>query len=69
MQTAMLLDNSPTVNANNLSVRESLLDDVHRLLVKVWLVVGGHQYSTVDDQVVGIGGRQTVAIIVEDGAG
>ena len=60
MQRPVLLDNSPTVNANNLSVRESLLDDVHRLLVKVWLVVGRHQYSTVDDQVVGIGGRQTI---------
>ena len=60
MQTAMLLDNSPTVNANNLSVRESLLDDVHRLLVKVWLVVGRHQYCTVDDQVVGVCSRQTI---------
>ena len=60
MQTAMLLDNSPTVNANNLSVRESLLDDVHRLLVKVGLRIGGYQYCSVDDQVVGVCGRQSI---------
>ena len=60
MQTAMLLDNSPTVNANNLSVRESLLDDVHRLLVKVGLGIGGYQYRSVDDQIVGVCGRQSI---------
>ena len=68
MQTTMLFDNGTTVDAYDFSVGKCLLDNLHRLLVKVGLIVGGHQYSTVNDQVVGVSSRQAIALVV-DGAG
>ena len=45
----MLLDDGTTIDANDLAVGESLLDDVHSLLVKVGLVVGGYEDGTIHD--------------------
>ena len=56
-----MLDDGTTVDAYDLPVRKRLSDDAHRLCVKVGLVVGRYQYRTVDDQIVGIGGRQAIA--------
>ena len=68
MQTAMLLNHGPAVNTNNFPVRKSLTDSAQSLCVEVGLVISGHQHSPVDNQVVGIGGWQTLTFVV-DGAG
>ena len=68
MQAAMLFDNTTAIDANDLSIREGLADDPQGLGVEVGLSVGGTEYGTVDDEEVGVGGRQTVIAVV-DGAG
>ena len=63
MQASMLLNNCPAVDAYDFPVRKGFADDAHRLLVQVGLVVGWHQDGTVDDQVVGIGGRKAGIVL------
>ena len=65
MQASVLADNSTTVDAHNLPVRKSLTDDSQSLLVEVGLGIGGYQYGTIDDQIVGIGGWQTFLTIID----
>lgn len=60
MQGAVLLDDGTAVDAYDLPIWESLANRAHRLLVEVGLVIGGNQYRSVDDEVVGIGGRQSL---------
>ena len=62
MEGAVLLDDSATVNANNLAVGEDLTDDAHGLCIEVGLRIGRYQYRTVDDELVGIGGWETVTV-------
>jgi hypothetical protein len=64
----MLLDNGTAIDAYDFSVGKCLLDGAHGFCVKVGLVVGGNQYSAINDQVISIGRRQAVSFVV-DGAG
>ena len=57
MQTSVLADDGLAVDADDFPVWECLSDDAHRLCVEVGLVVGRHQYRSVDDQIVGVGSR------------
>ena len=54
----MLADDGTAVDAHNLAVRKSLTDGMQSLCVKVGLGVGGHQYGTIDNQIVSVCGRQ-----------
>ena len=56
----MLFDDGSAVDAHDLPVWESLANDAHRLCVEVGLRIGRHEDGTIDDEVVGIGGRQSV---------
>ena len=60
MQGAVLTDDGATVDAHNLAVREGLANDSYCLCVEVGLGVSGYEYGTIDDQIVGVGGRKTV---------
>ena len=55
----MLLDDTSTVNANNLSARERLSDESQGFSIQVWLFVGGTEYSPVDHEEVGVSGGQS----------
>ena len=68
VQGAVLLNDSPTVDAYDFPVREGFANDAHGLCVEVWLCIGGYQYGTIDNQIVGISCRQTVFAII-DGTG
>ena len=62
MERAVLTDDGTTVNAHNLPVRIGLADDAHGLCIEIGLGIGGHQYGTIDDQIVGVGGRKPVCL-------
>ncbi len=64
MQASVLFDDGTAVDAYDFSVREGLLDGAHSLCVEVGLGVGGHEYGTVHHKIVGIGGRQAVAMLI-----
>ena len=68
MKTAMLFDDTSAVDAHNLTLREGLADQTERFCVEIRLGVGGTEHGTVDNQEVGIGGRQTILAVV-DGSG
>ena len=55
----MLFDKGTAITAYDFSIGKCLLDDAHSLCVKVGLVVGGNQYGTINDQIVGVSGRQS----------
>lgn len=65
MKTAVLPDDSLTIDAHHFAVRKSLPDDVHSLMVEVGLPVSRHQYGTINDQIVGIGGWKPIALIID----
>ena len=58
MKTTMLADDRTAVDAHNLAVRERLANGMKCLCVEVGLSVGRHQYGTIDNQIVSVGGRQ-----------
>ena len=62
MDTAMLSDDRPAVDTDDFTVRESTTNDAHRLLIVFGLSVSGHEYSTVQNQVVGISSRKLFAV-------
>ena len=64
MEGAMLEDDGAAVDAHNFAVGEDLSDDSHGFCVEVGLVVGGNQYGTIDDQIVGVGGRKSLTSII-----
>ena len=68
MQTTMLFDDGATVYTNDFSIGIGLTNDAESFGIKVGLCIGGHQYGTIDDQIVGIGGRQPLTILI-DGMG
>ena len=67
MEGTVLADDSAAVDAHNLAVGEGLSDDSQGFGIEVGLVVGGYEYGTIDDQIVGISGRKPVFVVV-DGA-
>lgn len=64
----MLTNDWATVDAYNVSVGEGLTNDAQGLGIKVGLGIGGHEYGSIDDKIIGISGGQTVVAII-DGAG
>ena len=60
----MLPDDGAAVDTDNLPVGEGLTDDAQGLVVEVWLPIGRTKHGTVDDEEVGIGGRQPVFSII-----
>ena len=62
MEGAVLLDDGATVDSDDFAIGIGLADDAHGLGVEVGLSVGGHQDGTIDDQVVGVGGGETVTV-------
>ena len=67
MDAAVLLDDAAAVDGHHLAVGKDGGDALQGCRVVKGLSVGGHEYGTVDDEVVGIGGRQRAAVFVEDG--
>ena len=68
MERAVLPDNGPTVDTDYLPVREGFANDSQGLVVEVGLSISRTEHGTVDDEKVGIGGRQPVFSII-DGMG
>ena len=64
----MLLDETAAVDAYDFPVGEGLTDDTQGFGVEVGLVIGRTEHSAVDDEEIGIGSRQTLAVFI-DGAG
>ena len=64
MQAAVLADDGAAIDADHLAVWVSLLDDGTCLVVKIRLSIGGVEYGTVDNQIVSVGGGQTVVAVV-----
>ena len=64
----MLFDDTLTVDANDLPVREGLTYQSQGFSIEVWLVVGRTEHSPIDHEEVGVGGRQSLAL-KEDRAG
>ena len=62
MEGAVLADDGAAVDAYNVAVGECLANDALGLGVEVGLVVGGDEHGTIDDQIVGIGGRKTITL-------
>ena len=60
MEGAVLLDDGTTVDADDLAVGIGLANDTEGLGVEVGLGIGGHQDGAIDDQVVGVGGGETI---------
>ena len=60
MERAMLLDDTSTIDANDLPSRESFANHTHSLSIEVRLIVGWHKYCTINDEEVSIGGRKSL---------
>ena len=60
----MLPNGYLSINTYYLTVRESLLDYLHRLLVKFWLIVCRNKYRAIDNQEVGVCGWKSVTIVI-----
>ena len=50
----MLLDDTSTIDAHNLPLWKGLANESQGFCVKVWLGVGGAEYSPIDDEEVGV---------------
>ena len=61
----MLAHHRRGVNADDDPVGEGLGDDGLGLFVVVGLLIGGHQYGAVEDDEVGIGCRQSIAVVFQ----
>ena len=64
MDASVLADDGERIYSYHVSVREGKLNLSLRLLVLLWLVVRRINHGTVQNQEVGIGGRQSVALAV-----
>ena len=69
MQGTMLPNEHTTVDADDLAVRECFLQLRQGFCVLVWLGVSGNQHGAIDDEEVGVGGWQTVALVIIAGVG
>ena len=58
----MLFDDTSTVNAHDLSVREGLSDNPEGLLIEIGLVISRTEHRPIHYQEVGIGGRESLAL-------
>ena len=64
MQAAELVNEWQAVDGDYLTVRETFFQLRQRIVISR-VFIGGDQYGTIDDEKVGIGGGQAVAILVE----
>ena len=64
----MLTDDGTTVDADDVASREGFANNAQGLGIKVRLVVCRHQYSPVDNQEVGVSGREPIFTVI-DGVG
>ena len=62
MDGAVLSDDSPCVDANDVVAGEGFGYCSKCLVVKCGLVIGRHDDGTVDDEKIGVGGRQTLTV-------
>ena len=62
MERAVLADDGAAVDGDHLPVGEGLGDEAEGLGVEVRLVVGRAEYCPVDDEEIGVGGRQTITL-------
>ena len=60
----MLADQYLTIDSNDIPIRKSGLELPDRFLVVVGLSVDRQEDGTVDDEIVGIGGGQTLAVFI-----
>ena len=67
MKGAVLADEHTAIDGHNVVLREGFLQLATSEIVILWLTIGGKKYGLVDDEEIGICGRQTVTIVgVED---
>ena len=69
MDAAVLLDDAPAINGHHLAVGEGALDDADGFGIVFRLLVGGHQYCSVQNQEVGVCGGKLFSVCVVDGRG
>ena len=62
----MLAYDGATVNTYHLSAREGLVDNAKSLCIEVGLGIGRAEHGSVDNEEVGIGGRQSLTVFVID---
>ena len=68
VEGAVLADEDAAVDGHDVVAREGFLQLRAGQFVVGGLAVGRHEYGVVDDEEVGVGGREAMAIIgVEDG--
>ena len=67
MKGAVLADEHTAIDGHNVVLREGFLQLATSEIVILWLTIGGKKDGVVDDEEIGIGGRQTVTIVgIED---
>lgn len=64
MKRAMLKNENTAIYADDVVMRESLLQGRQCQFVLIGLVVGRHQYCMVDDEEIGISGRKPIAFFI-----
>ena len=69
MDASVLFDDTPTVDGYHLAVGEGALDDAYCFGIVFRLLVGGHQYCSVQNQEVGVCGGKLFSVFVVDGRG
>lgn len=69
MQRTVLANQHTAVDAYNLAAREGFLQHLSRPLVVGRLVIGRVEHGIVNDEEVGVGGRQSLVAFVLDGIG
>ena len=68
VEGAVLDDDTLAVDANDVAVGEGVGDGLGGFVVEVGLSVGRVEHGIVDNEEVGVGGRQTLAVAI-DGSG
>ena len=67
MKGAVLANEHTAIDGHNVVLGEGFLQLATSEIVILRLTIGGKKYGLVDDEEIGIGGRQTVTIVgVED---
>ena len=62
-----MLDNQrAAIDPYDLIARKGLLQLLDSHLVMLGISVCGHQYSSVDDKEIGVGGRQALSLVIEN---
>ena len=65
MQGTMLKNEHSAIDADDLTVGKRFLQLCECFLVFFCLMIGRHQYRSVDDEKIGMGGRKPIALFVK----